>query len=1720
DVGIGKTTVEVLDKDETPRGLSSPVSPSDGEQRPGEDISVGQGRKVEVGVDLTHERQFQYLRFEEEEGRVRSLADTYVPRCSDTLHKLHQERERLSAIEEAQRTVENTQRKIDYQRSARRKWLAQDVAAETIQRTYRGHIGRRRAELLRETKKVIGEAKTGWIEVRDHDQGEVWYYNTLTGQSQWERPLSILGTLAPPEKVKTLPALNCLPVDGGDGRFPKAVGHMSVNKTDVGMATAARSRAGDNELPPLKGQRQSILALPNFLAGAGVAEARQAWDEDWPFLRQNLPDDRLEEPGLGLASNQDGETDSGEDPGSADETGFFLADGSPNIRLRETISDALRVRKFDSVSTLLADYNSSIQDQEQEQSPGPIAGSNRDLCRATTAAALSKGRRAGQATPGILEDDKNPPLFSCSSRRMVSQMCVGKNKGRRVKTAGAGEHGRRGKGKSRASSLCESLGVKGLAIRDITAPGFTPVESSGGTDHKPQEGKDSEGHVVVGGEHAKGRVEVGENEDGKKKQGEIGAGKKKEQKDICFNCWSKGSGKACTLHGARAGSGGGADSQGEREVRAVESALMCKNWDLGVMRRRYSSEELQEIFMKEASSLRYDKQRKAFVAVVEQHHLIYRLLSHMLANYNFTVRRKLHQRNWMRGFIRMGKVQGKDGGHTAKMIRLRHTLSNIAWIGKYSATVSHLHPRAPITGTTLAERSGLVKVIVDRPSAIMGRTTKCMLDGPMPVPESLYEPREYHLPPPMKMPMPDPKYGEIVEGEQQGGTVPLSHPAAWVEKFCDTTAGGILRLAQTNVEVMSPVPAADQITRTKYPPPLTVKFAVFTRKSTPGNLAVGGLSAEMKISMLVTTYVPPQYGNFTVMQKSSVAPTVSPEVTVKYASLELKISIQDFLPRPLQHPLNNRKAPTIMLKTLMAPTEGFFFGQNRPHQTGEELSHGFRTSAYAEASPALPTLDPTAFTPSADIVSPNLCSANRTVTTHADRSYPFCEPSSRGNTTLDFYHLLLTATCSPNKEQVFTNLGVQECGEFMRGSDPMRAMGHNISMVYRSWAFLQKQALEEFETDDGVPYWFDRRTGETFWERPLCQEEKVPVKDGGTVLSGHGEAPDTSSSAYEDIKPRYDQHQMRRLMKQKHEALEDIERRRKQVATQVKWARESGALPPPDPKDLESPSADPFTDENVSEDGSVIKDRATSGAHSGGSNDTGSLSTTDSFNLSAGVANNARGVAVGAAEGSAATPIFRLPGRGQSSGQKENPAWLSHSSPPTEKIVASITEALATAGLGGGKAGPEDMLRLGMGLGMALNTKGFLLGEMNQMQEQPDLPAGSPVLKGSGATAQLTSTTPAPIKVPGPHPIGHGHPDPVATADDPMTLDHDGEAAHVAAIVKDSAELKTSEEFKGLMVVPTIQPTACPDEDIGSIRPEEAETDPRRKKVLETPIVAYPESLWKKKYQTHGAAGKGVSWRPAGTDGTENQRSETSLGVTMRRTNEPLPEGFLSAISHTHVGKQHCDYLPHVPNLPQARPVGRVRPRSAVDDWLAVGFDPWSAGREPLSAEFVPTLSIKQEDLMTGEGGNSMVPHTEYIEGKDMAGHAEMAVVSAEEAKMAADFEKISSWARHGRYADVETAMNQADWTMPIDYQDNQGICLLHVAAQNGNKRIVKLCLRKGADVNKRTHNGQTPLHYAYGYGFESLGEYLISKGCDDSITNADGLTCYEGLNHDELNKL
>lgn len=75
------------------------------------------------------------------------------------------------------------------------------------------------------------------------------------------------------------------------------------------------------------------------------------------------------------------------------------------------------------------------------------------------------------------------------------------------------------------------------------------------------------------------------------------------------------------------------------------------------------------------------------------------------------------------------------------------------------------------------------------------------------------------------------------------------------------------------------------------------------------------------------------------------------------------------------------------------------------------------------------------------------------------------------------------------------------------------------------------------------------------------------------------------------------------------------------------------------------------------------------------------------------------------------------------------------------------------------------------------------------------------------------------------------------------------------------------------------------------------------------------------------------------------------------------------------------------------------------------------------------------------------------------------------------DIEDIFSAARHGRIDEIEMLLDKG---VPVDVRDQFGNTILITACQNGNKRVAKAVLRKGADINSRNFKGNTPLHYCY----------------------------------------
>uniref|UniRef100_A0A7S3HME0 Uncharacterized protein n=1 Tax=Spumella elongata TaxID=89044 RepID=A0A7S3HME0_9STRA len=108
------------------------------------------------------------------------------------------------------------------------------------------------------------------------------------------------------------------------------------------------------------------------------------------------------------------------------------------------------------------------------------------------------------------------------------------------------------------------------------------------------------------------------------------------------------------------------------------------------------------------------------------------------------------------------------------------------------------------------------------------------------------------------------------------------------------------------------------------------------------------------------------------------------------------------------------------------------------------------------------------------------------------------------------------------------------------------------------------------------------------------------------------------------------------------------------------------------------------------------------------------------------------------------------------------------------------------------------------------------------------------------------------------------------------------------------------------------------------------------------------------------------------------------------------------------------------------------------------------------------------------------------------------------------DVEDVFSYARHGRCEEIERLFAKG---LPVDVRNDHGNTVLIVACQNGNKRVAKAVLRRGANINARNLRGNTPLHYCYHYGYgDSLGQYLISKGADADARNNAGKSVDQGI--------
>jgi serine/threonine-protein phosphatase 6 regulatory ankyrin repeat subunit B len=73
-----------------------------------------------------------------------------------------------------------------------------------------------------------------------------------------------------------------------------------------------------------------------------------------------------------------------------------------------------------------------------------------------------------------------------------------------------------------------------------------------------------------------------------------------------------------------------------------------------------------------------------------------------------------------------------------------------------------------------------------------------------------------------------------------------------------------------------------------------------------------------------------------------------------------------------------------------------------------------------------------------------------------------------------------------------------------------------------------------------------------------------------------------------------------------------------------------------------------------------------------------------------------------------------------------------------------------------------------------------------------------------------------------------------------------------------------------------------------------------------------------------------------------------------------------------------------------------------------------------------------------------------------------------------------------------------------LDAEDNQGITPFFMAAYSGNYDGFKLLLEKGANLNHKTKDGATALHFA---ATPEIAEFLIKNNFDVNVRDNNGLT-------------
>lgn len=131
---------------------------------------------------------------------------------------------------------------------------------------------------------------------------------------------------------------------------------------------------------------------------------------------------------------------------------------------------------------------------------------------------------------------------------------------------------------------------------------------------------------------------------------------------------------------------------------------------------------------------------------------------------------------------------------------------------------------------------------------------------------------------------------------------------------------------------------------------------------------------------------------------------------------------------------------------------------------------------------------------------------------------------------------------------------------------------------------------------------------------------------------------------------------------------------------------------------------------------------------------------------------------------------------------------------------------------------------------------------------------------------------------------------------------------------------------------------------------------------------------------------------------------------------------------------------------------------------------------EPAPDDEIPDIPLDHSDEEPVQGGDE----------KRAPG------LRAEEERRVAAVRQVFSLARHGRVKELHQMLIQNE--LPAIVTDDHGNTLLHIAAQNNNRRLAKWGLRFGINPRQTNAKGLCAIRYCMRYKYTELGDYLLHK--------------------------